>query len=204
MDAIPTSSVVCASETATPGTPRRAASSAARALPSPTMSRAFQASIQSTGPASASNAVASPRPSEPRNRSNGWAMPTRPPCSRTAAIASAARQAGRDRLAQEHADQVAGLRPDLLADDDGQAGRLGRRAVTRLEGAVDPVVVGDREVRQAARRRGADDRRGRGQRVEARRGVAVQVEECAPCDAGTGSGLTAAAARPRCSGRATS
>ena len=34
--ATPTSRVVCASETATPGTPRRAASSAARALPSPT------------------------------------------------------------------------------------------------------------------------------------------------------------------------
>jgi hypothetical protein len=77
---------------------------------------------------------------------------------------------------QEHADEVAGLRPDLLADDDGHAGGLVGRAVTRLDGAVDPVVVRDRQVGQATGRGRAEDGGGRDQRVEARRGVAVQVE----------------------------
>ena len=49
--------------------------------------------------------------------------------------------------------------------------------VARLERAVDRVVVGDREVRQAARRGGTDDGLGRRERVERGRGVDVQVEE---------------------------
>ena len=72
---------------------------------------------------------------------------------------------------------------------------------TRLEGAVDAVMVGDREVRQPARRGRAHDGRRRRQRVEARRGVAVQVDERTMPVAGRSSGLVS---RPRCSGRATS
>ena len=92
--ATPSSMVVCESETATPGFPARFASAAARVLPSPTMSRAFQASIQSTRAATASVASSSPRPTEPRKRSKGCAIPTRPPWARTAAIACAGDRPG--------------------------------------------------------------------------------------------------------------
>jgi len=58
-----------------------------------------------------------------------------------------------------------------------QAGRLGLRQCLARERAVDLVVVGDREMGQAASGGGPDDGAGRGQRVEARRRVAVQVDE---------------------------
>jgi hypothetical protein len=86
-------------------------------------------------------------------------------------------EAGRNRLMEEDADEVARLRANLLPDDDRHAGRLVRGSVTGFDRAVDPVVVGDRQVRQASSRGGAEDRGGRRERVEARRGVAVQVEE---------------------------
>jgi hypothetical protein len=64
--------------------------------------------------------------------------------------------------------------PDLLAHDDRQA--VGR-GVACPERALDPIVIGDREMGQPARRGGADDGLGRSQAVEARAGVAVEVDE---------------------------
>ena len=49
-------------------------------------------------------------------------------------------QAGRDPVAQEEPDQLALGRVELHARDDRKRGALGQ-----LEGAVDPVVVGDRK-----------------------------------------------------------
>ena len=83
--------IECASETATPGRPSSSANSAACSLPLPT-SRALCVSIQSTEPAMC--AIDSSRRIEPRIRSNGWGRPTRPPCSRAAAMVSAADMPG--------------------------------------------------------------------------------------------------------------
>ena len=49
-------------------------------------------------------------------------------------------QAGRDPVAQEEPDQLALGRVELHAGDDRKRGALGE-----IEGAVDPVVVGDRK-----------------------------------------------------------
>ncbi len=68
-------------------------------------------------------------------------MPTRPPCSRTAAIVSSAGSPGGTGLVEEEGDQVAVGGLDLLAHD--HVSPSGAR-VASLEGAVDPVVVGDR------------------------------------------------------------
>ena len=65
---------------------------------------------------------------------------------------------------------------DLLADDQGQA--VGA-AVARVERDVDPVVVGDRQVGQAARDRGLHHRCRIGQRIEAPARMTVQIDECA-------------------------
>ncbi|HUG30669.1 MAG TPA: hypothetical protein VMQ65_09190 [Candidatus Limnocylindria bacterium] len=78
---------------------------------------------------------------------------------------------------QEEADQVPHLGANLLADDDHQARRVRRCPGLRLERAIDAVVVGDRQVGQAAGGRRADDGAGRGERVEAGRRVAMQVDE---------------------------
>ena len=59
---------------------------------------------------------------------------------------------GGTRSLEEDGDQVAVGRLDLLADDDRQPVR---RGVAGAQRAVDPVVVRDREVRQAARRAAA-------------------------------------------------
>jgi len=68
-------------------------------------------------------------------------------------------------------------RPDLLAHDDRQAGRdVGRRG-SAFERALDPVVVGDREMGHAASRGRADHGLWCSERIEARRGVAVEVNE---------------------------
>src|SRR3990172_658601 len=56
-------------------------------------------------------------------------------------------QAGRDGARQEGRHEVAVAGPDLLPDDDGQAGGRGRAG---LEGPLDRVVVGDREGGEAA------------------------------------------------------
>src|SRR6185369_16126277 len=109
--ATPSSSVEWASDTATPGSPCSRANAIARSLPSPTMIRALWASTQSTSGASSAgpagtdateSAAASasavsrapavpslPASSDPRYLSNGCGIPTRPPCARIAAIASA-------------------------------------------------------------------------------------------------------------------
>jgi hypothetical protein len=96
-------------------------------------------------------------------------------------------EARRHRLAQEQPDQVTVAGLDLLADEDREARPIAirrdglsvslERPITSLQGAVDPLVVGDREVRQAAGRGGADDGGGRRQRIEARGRVAVEVDE---------------------------
>ena len=90
--------------------------------------------------------------SEPRKRSNGWAIPTRPPWARISAIASAGGQVARNVPLEEHADQVAVAGPDFLADDHRQLGSGRPGDLAGREGTVDPVVIGDREVGQPARR----------------------------------------------------
>ena len=52
-------------------------------------------------------AIRASRNSDPRCESNGCGMPTRPPCSRTAAIASVGGQAGRHGTLQEEPDEIA-------------------------------------------------------------------------------------------------
>jgi hypothetical protein len=84
------------------------------------------------------------------------------------------RQAGRDRPLEEDGDEVAVGGPDLLADDDRQA--VGR-GLASPERTLDSIVIGDREVGQAAGRRSADDGLRRGQAVEARARVTVEVDE---------------------------
>ncbi len=58
----------------------------------------------------------------------GGECPTRPPCSRIAAMASTIDSPGGTASVEEQADQVAFPDPDLLADDDGQPVRARRRA----------------------------------------------------------------------------
>ena len=150
----------CASETATPGKPVGRGEVAARSLPSPTMIRALWTSTQSTSGATA--AIRSSRRSEPRNRSNGCGMPTRPPWARISAIVSAGgrpRGTGRSRNAPMRSPSR-GLA--LLADDHGQLRGEPSRDLAGSDRAVDPVVVGDREVGQAARSGRPDDRLRRG------------------------------------------
>jgi len=84
------------------------------------------------------------------------------------------RQPRRHRVDEEDADEVALGRPDLLADDDGQAGRSRRQA---LESAIDPIVVGDGEVTQASLGRDPDDIDRPSQRIEARPRMAVEIDE---------------------------
>jgi hypothetical protein len=86
-------------------------------------------------------------------------------------------QATGHRLIEEDADEVAVPGADLLADQDRDAEVLAARDVTRLKGALDPIVIRDREVGQATCRRGPDDRRRRGERIDAGGRVAVQVDE---------------------------
>ncbi len=93
-------------------------------------------------------------------------------------------EAAPDRSLQEDPDQVALTRPDLLADEDRQRQRLADRHLASLEGAIDPVVVRDRKVRQAATRRRSDDGPRRGQRIKRRRCVAVEIDEGATATPG--------------------
>ena len=108
--------------------PWRFASSAARALPSPTRSRAFQVSIQSIERGQrSSSAATSPRPTraaEPIERMRD-ARPARPARGRPR---SPRRRAARRESASRRKTPIRspGGRPDLLADDDGQPRRLGR------------------------------------------------------------------------------
>jgi hypothetical protein len=90
------------------------------------------------------------------------------------------RQERRDGRRQEQADEVALVGLDLLADQDRQSRRSG---FARLEGALDPVVVGDGEVGQPAGGRDPRDIGRPGERIEARGGVAVEVDERA-CQTG--------------------
>ena len=96
--------LVCASDTATAGRRCPSANSAARSFPPRPMTRAFQPSTQSTRPASASSRGS--LSSEPRNRSNGWGMPTSPPCVADRRDRLGGRQPGRDRALEEQADEV--------------------------------------------------------------------------------------------------
>jgi len=64
-----------------------------------------------------------------------------------------------------------------FAHDHGQPGRPVRGSIAGLERPVDPIVVGDREMGQAARACGSDERCRRRERVERRAGVHVQVRE---------------------------
>jgi hypothetical protein len=75
------------------------------------------------------------------------------------------RHARGDRSLDKERDQVARRRSHLLADDDRQ---LVGCAVARAQSAVDPIVVGDREMRQPALSRGARDLLRLGQRIERR------------------------------------
>ena len=101
-------------------------------------------------------------------------MPTSPPCSRTAAIVSAAGMPGRNGLSQENGDQVAVAGADLFPDEDRE---VVRRDISRPERAVDPVVVGDGEMCQAPSDGGGHDALRRGERVETRGRVAMEVHE---------------------------
>ena len=161
--ATPSSKDVWASDTATPGPARaRARTPAARALPSPKI-----AGVVGLDPVDRAGQRLEPArrtSDEPRNRSNGCGMPTSPPWARTCGDRLRGRQAraGSSRSRKSAIRSPVGG-PDLLADDDRQA-RRGRRGSSRAsQGAIDPVVVRDGEVRQAARGGGPNDRRGRRQ-----------------------------------------
>ncbi len=62
---------------------------------------------------------------------------------------------------EEHADDVAVAGLDFLADDHRQLGRGSPGDVAGGNGALDPVVIGDRQVGQSAHRGGPHDRLGR-------------------------------------------
>src|SRR4051794_21058479 len=84
--ATPTSSTLCESLTATPGSPISRANACARSLPDPPTTRALCVSTQST-----SCAMASSRGSvsiDPRKRSKGCGIPTRPPWALTSSMVS--------------------------------------------------------------------------------------------------------------------
>ena len=85
--ATPTSRTECASDTATPASPCSLARAAARSFPPP---RAWRCGPRPSRRAAASVDIRASMSSEPRRRSNGCGIPTRPPCSRTAATVSAA------------------------------------------------------------------------------------------------------------------
>ena len=61
---------------------------------------------------------------------------------------------------EEHADDVAVAGLDFLADDHRQLGSGRASDLTSRDGTLDPIVIGDREVRQPALGRGPDDRLG--------------------------------------------
>ena len=75
---------------------------------------------------------------------------------------------------EEETDEIAVGRPALLADDHREPGR---GCVAGTERAVDPIVVRDGEVGEAAAQGSPHDGARVGQAVEARRRVAVQVDE---------------------------
>ena len=129
---------------------------------------------RSSRPSARATASRASRRSDPRMRSNGCGMPTRPPCSRAAAIVSAAVMPGRMADREIGADEIAVGGLDLLADDDRQAGR---RRVASGERAIDPIVVRDDQVRQAPRRGRSDDIARLRQAIEARGRMTVQVDE---------------------------
>ena len=112
-------------------------------------------------------------------------MPTRPPCSRIAAIVSTAESPGGDlarrKMPSTSPSAVLISSPTMTVSSGGAASRA-RRA------AVDAIVVGHGQVRQAALGGGADDGVGIGQRIEAGAGVAVQVDERPPGVLGRGLG----------------
>ena len=101
-----------------------------------------------------------------------------------AAAVSAALRPGVDGALQEEADEVAVATADLLAHDDL------RRSTGQLGGtlcAVDALVVGDGQVREAQAQRPLDHGCRVGQRIERRPAVAVQVRE-APGTVGRATG----------------
>jgi hypothetical protein len=83
-------------------------------------------------------------------------------------------QAGRHGPLEEEPDQVPRACADLLPDDHGEAVRRGGAG---RKGAVEAIVVGDREVGQPALRCRPDDGPRRGERIERRGRVAVEVDE---------------------------
>ena len=118
--------------------------------------------------------------------------PTRPPCSRTAAIVSTRRQPGRDRRAR--GTRRSGRRRAVLTSSPTMTVSPAGAGVARLERAIDPVVVGDREVGQPA----LAPRPGR-RRLRA---TAERIEAAPTCGSGgrrtPGScGVAAAAVAPR-------
>jgi hypothetical protein len=163
--------IECASETATPGQP-----TLARELERLLVALADHARVVGLDPVDlvddvGHRRVAQDRPAEPVER-------VRQP-HETALLAGGRdrlgrREAGWDRAFEEGADHVAVASLDLLTHDDHETGR---REITRLEGGLDPIVVGDREVGQPPRGSGLDDVLRRRQAVEAAAGVAVQVDE---------------------------
>ena len=83
-------------------------------------------------------------------------------------------QVTRDRPQEECPDEVAVGRPDLRPDDHGQPVGGG---VTRAQRPVDAVMVGDDEVGQAALGGGTCHLHRIRQRIERRRGMAVEIDE---------------------------
>ena len=101
---------------------------------------------------------------EPRIRSNGCGRPDQPALLARRGDRLDRRQPGRDRLLEEHADQVAVPRLHLFPDDHRQPSGRHRPG---LERHIDPVMVGDRKVRQPAGCRRFQHIRRRRQAVEA-------------------------------------
>ena len=168
-----TSSTQWASVTATPGRPIWRANSAARSLPgrrhprvvrldpvdhpapSPRAAHRLQRSSRGSGRTGAGSPRARPAPGPPRS--------SRPP-------AGAAPRRARGTAAMRSPSAVLISSPTITVSPSGAASRARERP-------LDPVVVGDREVGEAALGRGAG-RRSRGRRgSRSWRRVTVQVEE---------------------------
>ena len=106
--------------------------------------------------------------------SNGCGIPTRPPCSRAAAIVSTADSPGG--IARSRNRQIRSP-SSVLTSSPTITVKLGRRELPSLERDVDPVMVRDREMRQSPGVRRLDDVPRLGQAIEAAPRVAMQIRE---------------------------
>ena len=79
-----------------------------------------------------------------------------------------------DRSLDKKGDEITLARAHLRTDDHGDAGNL---RVTRTLRAIDAIVIGNGDVREAARRSSSHDTERIAERIEARARVAVKVDD---------------------------